>query len=275
MQLLNNRLLSKYSSLYIFLFICLLFISGCAQKPWDISLGEKEYEAGFQLAREMSVQNTQCVKAFHSDITLEYSNPLGKRTFSGFLQYSPITNYKFVASNPLGQPVIIIAGNNKKYQMINTLESKYTAGGMTSFALRYNLPIHFLKGRWDDWLTGKNTIPTEFISDIRSDKQSRGIWITFEDSKGARNISHLLIDPENKIILQRVIETRQKKPLATIQYDNYLKDQSSCTQPQHIDISGLEYGTTIKLQLSETELTTDIKTYNLKAPQGYLRQFRP
>ncbi len=116
MQLLNKRLLPKCSSSYVFLLICLLFISGCAQKPWGVSLGEKEYEAGFQLAREMSVQNTQCVKAFHSDLTLEYTNPLGKRTFSGFLQYSPITNYKFVASNPLGQPVIIIAGNNKKYQ---------------------------------------------------------------------------------------------------------------------------------------------------------------
>ncbi len=275
MQLLNNRLLSQRSSSYILLLICLLFISGCAQKPWDVSLGEKEYEAGFELAQEMAVQNTQCVKAFHSDLTLKYANPLGKRTFSGFLQYSPITNYKFVASNPLGQPVVIIAGNKKKYQMINTLESKYTAGGMTSFSLRYKLPIHFLKGRWDDWLTGKNTIPTEFISDISSDKESRGIWITFEDNKGARNISHLLIDPINKIILERVLETRQKKPLATIQYDNYFKDQSSCTQPQHIDISGLEYGTTINLQLSETELTSDIKTYKLKAPQGYLKQFRP
>jgi len=148
------------------------------------------------------------------------------------------------------------------------------AGGMTSFALRHKLPIHFLKGRWDDWLTGKNTIPTEYISDISSDKESRGIWITFEDSKGAKNISHLLIDPEKKIILERILETLQKKPLATIQYDNYLKDQS-CTQPQHIYISGLEYGTTINLQLSETELSSDIKMYRLKAPQGYLRQLRP
>jgi len=274
MQLLNKRLLSQRFSSYILLLICLIFLSGCAQKPWGVSLGEQEYEAGFALAKEMAVQNSQCVKAFHSDLTLKYTYPLGKRTLSGFLQYSPLTNYKFVASNPLGQPVVIIAGNNKKYQMINTLESKYTAGGMTSFALRYKLPIHFLKGRWDDWLTGKNTISTEFISDINSDKESRGIWITFEDNKGARNISHLLIDPENKIILERVLETRQKKPLATIRYDDYFRDQSSCTQPQHIDIS-LEYGTTIHLQLSETELTSDIKTYKLKPPQGYLKQFRP
>lgn len=274
MPFLNNRLLVQYLRSFAFLFFSLLFISGCAQKPWGVSLGEKEYEAGFKLAQEMAVQNTQCIKGFHSDLRLEYANPLGKKTLSGYLQYSPIANYQFVASNPLGQPVVIIAGNQKKYQVINTLEKKYMAGGMTSFALRYKLPIHFLKGRWDDWLTGKNTISTEFISDINSDKESRGIWITFEDNKGARNISHLLIDPKNKIILERILETRQKKPLATIQYDNYLENQS-CTQPQNIYISGLEYGTTINLQLSETELSSDINAYKLKAPQGYLRQLRP
>lgn len=274
MRLLNNLILSKRFSSIVFLLCCLLFISGCAQKPWGVSLGEKDYEAGFMLAKEMAVQNTQCIKGFHSDLKLEYANPLGKKSFSGFLRYSPITNYQFVTSNPLGQPVLIIAGNQKKYQVINTLEKKYIAGGMTSFALRNKLPIHFLKGRWDDWLTGKNTIPIEYISDISSDRESRGIWITFEDSKGARNISHLLIDPEKKIILERVLETRQEKPLATIQYDSYLKDQS-CTQPQHIYISGLQYGTTINLQLSETELSSDIKMYRLKAPQGYLRQLRP
>jgi len=274
MQLLNNLILSKCCNSFVFLLLSLLFISGCAQKPWGISLGEKEYEASFKLAREMAVQNTRCIKGFRSDLTLEYANPLGKKTISGYLQYSPITNYQFVASNPLGQPIVIIAGNQKKYQVINTLEKKYMAGGMTSFALRNKLPIHFLKGRWDDWLTGKNTIPTEYISDISSDKESRGIWITFEDSKGVKNISHLLIDPEKKIILERVLETIQEKPLATIQYANYLKDQS-CTQPQHIYISGLEYGATINLQLSETELSSDIKMYRLKAPQGYLRQLRP
>ncbi|MFT5698736.1 MAG: hypothetical protein ACI8ZB_001592 [Desulforhopalus sp.] len=273
MPLPNNPHNTPSTITLLFLLLPVVF-SGCAQKPWDTSLGEKEYEAGLQIATEMSVRNTQCIKGLTSDITLEYSNPLTKRTFSGFLQYSPIANYSFVASNPLGQPVLIIAGNQKKYEIINTLESKYMAGGMTSFALRYKLPIHFLKGRWDDWFTGKNTIPTEYITNISSDKELRGIWLTFEDNKGVRNISHLLVDPKQKVILEHVLETRQKKPLATIKYSQYFADHS-CMQPQHINISGLEYGTTIDLQLSETELTTNITTYKLTPPKNYLRQFRP
>ncbi|PHR30552.1 MAG: hypothetical protein COA36_00675 [Desulfotalea sp.] len=251
-----------------------LFVSGCAQKPWKTSLGENEYESTLQIAEEMAAVNTKCNKGFQSDLTLEYANPFGKRTFSGYFLYSPGTNYKFVASNPLGQPIVIIAGNKKRYQMINTLQAKYVTGGMTSFSLRYKLPIHFLKGRWDDWLTGKNSISTEYITDISTDRELRGIWITFEDNEGARNISHLLIDPERRTIIEHVLETRQKKPLATIRYSDYIQDQS-CLQPQNINITGLEYGTTIKLQLSETKLTSRINVYKLTPPQGYWKQFRP
>lgn len=252
---------------------CLLLCS-CAQKPWGDSLEEDDYEAGLALAEQLTRNSKQCRSSFSADITFEYANALGKRSFAGFLQYSPGPNYKFVASNPLGQPVVIIAGNQKKYQFINTLESKYIAGGMTSFALRYRLPIHFLKGRWDDWLTAGNSIATDQITDIKRDKEGRGIWVTVIDNEGAGNISHLLIDTEKRIISERLLETRQKKALATIVYDNFLY-LNQCPMPQNIGVSGLEYGTTIDIQLSQTERTSEMKKFKLKAPRGYLKQYRP
>jgi outer membrane biogenesis lipoprotein LolB len=254
--------------------LLILSCSGCAQKPWGTSLEEKEYDSALRLANEMANNNNQCVRSIHTDLTVEYVTPLGKRSFSGYLLYSPPASYKFVISNPLGQPLFIIAGNQDEYQAINTLETKYISGGMTSFALRNQLPIHFLKGRWDDWLTGKNTISTEYITDINFDRQSRGIWFTFEDNAGIKNISHLLVDPEKKVIIEHVLNTRARKSLATIDYSDYLQNQS-CLQPQNIFISGLDYGTTIRFQLSDTELVTETKTYSLNPPQGYLRQIRP
>lgn len=251
-----------------------LTLASCAQKPWGTSLEEQEFEAGLALAEEVTTRTVECQTGFESDIIFNYANPLGKRSFTGFLQYSAGPGYKFVATSPLGQPIVIIAGNQKKYQMINTLESMYISGGMTSFALRYKLPIHFLKGRWDDWFTGGNSIPTEYVTDISSDKEQRGIWVTIADNKGAGNISHLLIDTNQKIILERIIETRQNKNLATILYDNFLYSQQ-CHQPQSIQISGLEYGTTIDITLRETELNSDVKKFKLKPPRGYLKQYRP
>ncbi len=251
-----------------------LTLASCAQKPWGNPLEEQEYEAGLALAQEVTTRTVECKTGFESDIIFTYANPLGTRSFTGFLQYSAGPNYKFVASNPLGPPIVIIAGNQKKYQMINTLESMYISGGMTSFALRYKLPIHFLKGRWDDWFTGGNSISTEYVTDISNDKEQRGIWVTIADNKGAGNISHLLIDTNEKIILERIIETRQKKSLGTILYDNFLYSQQ-CHQPQSIQISGLDYGTSIDIKLSETTLNSDTKKFKLKAPKGYLKQYRP
>ena len=269
----NNTSTRGWSFAFL-LFVLILCSSGCARKPWGTSLEEKEYDSALLLAGEMAKKNSQCVRGIQADLKVEYTNPLEKRSFSGYLLYSPPAAYKFVVSNPLGQPLLIVAGDQKNYQAISTLDTKYIAGGMTSFALRHQLPIYFLKGRWDDWLTGKNTIPTEYITDISLDRQSRGIWLTFEDNSGVKNISHILVDPEKKIILKHVLETQQRKSLATIDYSDYLEDQS-CLQPQNIVISGLDYGTTINFQLADTELVTETKTFSLSPPQGYLRQFRP
>jgi len=261
------------------LFPCLLIcasltMSGCAHKPWSRSFEDKEYDAGLKLVEEISAQGAICHKGFQSDLTFEYSTPIGTRAFAGFLQYSTGPHFKFVASNPLGQPMIIIAGNQKSYQMINTLESLYASGGMTAFALRNKLPIYFLKGRWDDWLTGRNSIPTRYVSNIGPDKEDLGIWVTLTDNKGAGNISHLLIDPQKKLILKRIVETRKEKSVGTIEYSDFYREEA-CTQPQNISITGLDYGTSINLKFSEIELSHDLKKFHIKPPQGYLQQYRP
>lgn len=266
---------SIHNVIHLLLMCCFsCTLVSCAHKPWTTSLEDQEYDEGLALAREVTGRTLECKTGFESDIVFNYANPLGTRSFSGYLQYSHGPNYKFVASNPLGQPIVIIAGNQKKYQIINTLESMYISGGMTSFALRYKLPIHFLKGRWDDWFTGGNSISTEYITDIRKDKEQRGVWVTIIDNKGAGNISHLLIDTNEKLIVERIIETRQKKNVGKIVYDDYLQNQY-CLQPQNIQISGLDFGTTIDIALSETELHSEVKKFKLKPPQGYLKQYRP
>ncbi|BHH84002.1 hypothetical protein [Desulforhopalus sp. 52FAK] len=273
MQPVKSKQFSK--KIFPYLLLCAsLTISGCAHKPWGSSFEEKEYDAGLQLVEELTAQGAKCNKGFQSDLTVEYSTPLGKRTFAGFLQYSSGPNYKFVASNPLGQPLIIIAGNQKSYQVINTLESIYSSGGMTAFALRNKLPIYFLKGRWDDWITGRNSIATEYVSDISPDKEQRGMWVTLPDNRGAGNISHILIDTEKRLIIERIIETRKEKPLATIVYSDFYQEEA-CTQPQNIAISGLDYGTFINLKFSDVELSSDLKKFHLKPPKGYLQRYRP
>ncbi len=249
-------------------------ISGCAKKPWKDRLEDEQYKGAYSLAEQILIENRGCEKGLRADLLLQYTTPVDTARLSGFLLYSPPTSYKFVVSNPLGQPVFLIAGNQKKYQYINTLEQMFIAGGMTSFALRNKLPIHFMQGRWYDWLTGKNTIPLERLTDLHTDGEERGIWMTFEDGSGAGNISHILVDPERHTIRVHLLETAKKKPLARIEYDDYM-EIDGCRQPRTVSVSGLPYGTQITLELSRIEFFERPANYNLKPPRGYLQQYRP
>lgn len=268
------RPLNPRNFLYLFVLVLSLLFSGCAQKPWTKSLGEDEYKQAFSLATEMNSRDNSCKMGLETDLILTYTTPLEKQAFPGYLEFTFPATYKFVTSSPFGQPLFIVVGNQKKYNSINTPKQMYLAGGITSFALRNRLPIHFIKGRWYDWLTGKNLISTDYLTAIHEDKEGRGIWMTFEDNEAAGNISHLLVDPEKKVILQRLMTTRQKKNLATISYDNYA-NIGGCQQPLHINIAELPYRVEIDLKLSATALSSEPKSYTLTPPKGYLQQYRP
>lgn len=262
------------TSLCVFLLVLILFFSGCAQKPWTKSLGEDEYKQAFSLATEMGTRDNSCKEGLETDLILTYTTPLKKQAFPGYLEFTYPATYKFVTSSPFGQPLFIVVGNQKKYKSINTPQQMYIAGGITSFALRNRLPIHFIKGRWYDWLTGKNLISTDYLTAIHEDKEGRGVWMTFEDNEGAGNISHLLVNPQKKVIMERLLQTRQKKDLATISYDDYA-NIGGCLQPQHINIAELPYKIEIDLKLSATALSSEPKSYTLTPPKGYLQQYRP
>ncbi len=62
------------------------------------------------------------------------------------------------------------------------------------------------------------------------------------------------------------------KTVAEITYDNWV-EQGQCRQPLDINIAGLDYGTNITIKLSNVLISSEAKTYRLKPPHGYLRQY--
>ena len=120
------------------------------------------------------------------DLLIFYQNPLEKKAFSGFLQFSMPSSFKFVMANPFGQPVLVIAGDQESFQAIDTLEKKLSGGSLRSFGLRNDIPAYFLKSDWGSWLTGRNQFSSQAITDIREDRDSKGIWLTFKSKEQDR-----------------------------------------------------------------------------------------
>ena len=169
--------------------------------------------------------------------------------------------------------MLIIAGDQDSFQAINTLTNKYLTGNLSSFGLRNNIPSSFLKSDWGALLTGRFQLFSRSISDIRDDRDARGVWLTFPNKQNA-GVSHLLFDREKEIFLVYIMEDDKGKKVAEITYGNRMP-ADICRQPLDIHIAGLDYGTEIHLTLENVLISEEQKTYQLRPPPGYIRQYMP
>lgn len=250
-----------------------LLLSGCAGKPWQEPLGDKEADSVARQVDELAARDKSCGGTIDGDVALFYRSPVEKKALSGFLQFSTPASYKFVISNPLGQPVLIITGDQSSFQLINTLEKKFLAGSIRSFGLRNDIPSYFLKSNWAFCFTGRNPFSSKSIVDVRSDREARGVWITFQN-KQQTGWYHLLLDKEKGLYRTLILENGDGKTVAEIDYDDWLAE-GQCLQPRNITISGLDYGTEIRIELSDVVLSKGEKNFQLNPPPGYLRQYMP
>lgn len=249
------------------------FLAGCAGKPWTEPLGDAAVDSVTQQVDALVARDTRCGGTLEGDLVLFYENPLEKKALNGFLQFSMPSLYKFVMTNPLGQPFFVITGDQDSFQAINTLQKYYLAGSLRSFGLRNNIPAYFLKSDWGSLLTGRNLLPSQAITDIRKDRNEKGVWLTFQN-KDQSGLSHLLLDREKEVFIERILENGSGQKVAEISYGDWVT-LGACRQPLDISIAGLDYGTDIHIKLTNVHISDEKKTYRLQPPPGFSQQFMP
>jgi hypothetical protein len=270
----------KNSKNFDFLAHCLtlflaLIVSGCAGKQWTTPLEGDRFNEVSQLVDSLNHAYQACGQSLDGDLALFYSDPLEKKALSGYLRFSTPGSYKFVVTNPFGQTLLAIAGNQKSYQAIYVPEKQYMAGSMRSFGVRHNLPAEILNGNWGEWITARNQRPSNTIKAIHEDKKGRGLWISFSHDKSEpAGMSHLLLEPVSNLPLSRILENGAGKMVAEVTYGDWIQ-QGECRQPQEIIITGLDYGTDVRLKLSDVRLTSEANQFTLPIPPGYIQQLLP
>ena len=275
MPLINDKLFTLSYLKPLSFLIIFLFLTGCAAKPWTAPVAETATVSTAQLIDHLIARDKTCGNGLDGDLDLFYTSPLKKKALSGYLQFSMPSFFNFVVTNPLGQPLFIVAGDKKSFQTINTIKRKYLSGRLRSFFLLNDIPTFFLSGRWGEWITGRNSLSSQDISEIRQDRAQRGVWVSFQHrGQGPVRKTHLLLDQTNDFFLARFLEDGSGKIVAEITYSNWM-EAGTCKQPLDIDITGLNYGTSINLRLSNTRLSEETKVYQLSPPPGYSRQFMP
>lgn len=259
-------------------FILLLFLAvlaGCAGRPWTEPLQGDRYDETSRLMETFAAQDATCGKTLDGDLSLVYTNAFERKALAGYLEFSMPTSYKFVVSNPFGQPVFAAAGDHTSFQAINVPERKYMAGSMSSFGLRHKLPGEIISKNWGEWIMDRHLRPSQSIAAIHEDRQERGIWVSYRHEEGEpAGQSHLLVDPASGRIVTRILDNGEGDTIAEVTYNGWL-DQEPCRQPQEVNVTGLEYGAEIHLKLTDIRLTAAEKRFQLPEPPGYIKQMMP
>ncbi len=260
--------------LLTFCLLCtILLLSSCSNKNghWGDPLAAGEKNKVINDFEQMVKRDAACPPTVIADLAINYTSPLINQSVNGFLQFSLPENYKFVITNPLGQIFWAAAGDRTQYQIIDTTQRLYSTGDMQTLVLKHQLPIFLLQNNWGEWLLARNQFTSAKILTIRQDNDGRGVWFTVKNDILQGGYEHLLIEPDNQVLLQRIIADRSGDLLATITYDriNKKRDKGQCIQPEHITITGLNYGSSIELWLSAIEFQAEQKRYRLPHPPSY------
>ena len=253
------------------LILLVLFLNGCAGKPWTSPVAEDETALITRTFAEMQQRDASCSCCLDAKTTLSWNGPRGDRTVAGLLQLMLPTSLKFVVLNPLGQPLYALVSDGQEFQSINTTLKQHTIGKISSLAAQYKIPESLLSENWGYWLTGRLQEKGVMIEAIRRDGSGRGVWITMQypgDAAFAK--THLLIRPETRQLLARVLVDHQGDTIATIFYDGW-NGQDDCAPVSRTTITDLPYGSKLRIDFAEilTDSSFSAANFRLKVPAGY------
>jgi hypothetical protein len=255
-------------------FVLPLLISalvGCAGKPWTTPVTDLEMIAVTRTFGEMRERDASCFCCVDAKASLFWDGPGEDRSVSGFLQLMLPSSVKFVVTNPLGQPLYAMVTDGVEFQSINTTLKQAVTGELSALMLQYDIPQSLLSADWGYWLTGRLHEQGATMKAISRDESGRGVWITMRyPGEGALAESHLLIEPDGKRLLSRVLVDQEGETMATIAYEHG-GGQDDCMVADKITITDLPYGS--KLNIDLTGILTDRvftpANFRLKVPVNY------
>lgn len=259
--------------------LLVLLIQGCAQKPWGDPLGEETEKTILPVFQGMQTRDQSCPPTLEADLAIFLDTPGSTQAAKGFLQLSTPFSFRFVATNPFGQPLFLAGGNKDSFQSINTTEMLYQQGSPESLALRHSLSPELFKALKTAWLTGRIDSSTPDTGIFYKDRDERGIWFSPTVPEGQAgqffgSSERLLIESSTRRLLGRIVLDSSGKTLASFHYGDFLSF-GSCEVPGSIDISGMPYGVEIRMKLSKITTNSERKQYRLPIPQGYQRRLFP
>jgi hypothetical protein len=185
-----------------------------------------------------------------------FSDHTGK--LSGYLQAKKPGYIKFVAINPLGQPLFIFLTNGSMFKSLNVFEEKAYLGSVRSKAYKKLAPPGFEPEFSYYWLTGRLQPGDKEIAAVMRDEEQKRYWLQIRYADSSTD-SMVLFDSEELIILRHIVRDEKGGHLVDIIYEDHqlkpgsgMQDVSSkiCRVPAMISVSSHSGAEKIELKLA-------------------------
>jgi outer membrane lipoprotein-sorting protein len=234
--------------LYLLFFISvpLFFLEGCARHLQTDPASDQDIQfaaSTFARYRQTLQDGCSCCLDAEADAAISVSGWFSDHTgkLSGYLQAMKPGNIKFVALNPLGQPILILVTDGKTFKSLNIIESKAYMGSTESETFKKFAPPGYDPKYSFYWLTGAIPVGDIEIQEVSRDREDKGFWLQIQYGQSS-NYSMILFDPVDLVVLRHIMMNDKGDHLVDLVYDEYrpenLNDES-CRIPTKISISSV------------------------------------
>lgn len=259
----------------LLLLLPLLMLVTCARVPWNEIIEGEQKSALEQSFLNFTASQIRCPASWDAEVDISWTSAVQNYAFSAYCRVLGPSYLKFIVSNPLGQPLKIIATNGSTYQAIDAVEQSIVTGSIHSWAGRHDLPLSLVNGAWLDWLKGRSSATGERLGEMRLDVQGRGAWLSIVGTENGEIEEYTLFDGERERIIERILVDDRQQPFATLEYLQW-QEIDQCLYPVVLSISGLPLGARAELNFSEIRQNDFLPAdFNLDFPRGFSRTWLP
>jgi len=264
----------------LFVMLALVFVlSGCAGKfpqVLDISGDESErVEAAFSAMLEKQ-QLHECLLDAEVDVTFVAGRLLATRSgrLNGYLQIMPPSHVKFIALNPIGQPLVIMAADGRRFHTVVIPEARDYEGEVASKTFRKYSPPGFDPADVYYWFAGRVAPGPSGIRPLGRDAAGSGYWLSFGYADD-ENRHYLRLEPDEGLVMRHLVQDSRGRNIFDVSYDAYqvAGGNGACSLPAVITVqSAVQAGKmeiTMDSFLADAVLTA--RDFTVESPAGYER----
>jgi len=209
------------------LFFLLFFSSACAMLPGSLPLSEaRQVEAAYGFRAAMARLN-DCGSCLDAQVQVSLKSVLQNGTVSGFVQALAPSHLKFIAVNPLGQPMFFLASDGNRFRYISVPDGKAWEGPVAAAAFRKHAPPGFDPRHSFHWLTGRLAPEELRILSVAEDKEGLGLWLELAYESDILALSpvrrKILFEPGREVVRRHIVSDPAGKVLLDVWYDDFVR----------------------------------------------------